>query len=63
MRRVNSLMQRFARDTSGATAIEYGLIVALIAIGFLVGLRAVGSSNTQTWNNASDTLVNAMQGN
>ncbi len=63
MCRVHTFMQRFARDESGATAIEYGLIVALIAIGFLVGLRAVGDANTQTWNNASGTLVNAMQGN
>jgi len=31
------------QDESGATAIEYGLIAALIAVGMIVGAEAVGT--------------------
>ena len=34
---------RFAKDESGATAIEYGLIASLIAIAMIVGATALGT--------------------
>jgi pilus assembly protein Flp/PilA len=34
--------RRFLRDEEGVTAIEYGLIAALIAVVIIVGARAVG---------------------
>lgn len=37
------LFARFARDEGGATAIEYGLIAALIAVVIIVGLNAVSA--------------------
>ena len=37
------LLKRFARDETGATAIEYGMIAALIAMVIIVSLRLVGS--------------------
>ena len=37
------LLQRFARDESGATAIEYGMIAALIAVVIIASLRLVGT--------------------
>ena len=37
------LLQRFIRDENGATAIEYGMIAALIAVAIIVSLRLVGS--------------------
>jgi pilus assembly protein Flp/PilA len=36
--------KRLIKDTSGVTAIEYGLIAALIVIGSLVALNSVGLS-------------------
>ena len=39
MQRLKSLLRRFARDRRGTTAIEYGLIAALVAVGMLAGLR------------------------
>lgn len=36
-------LARFVRDESGATAIEYGLIAALIAVVIIVGLTTVGT--------------------
>ncbi|KQZ97822.1 hypothetical protein ASD64_16615 [Mesorhizobium sp. Root157] len=45
---MTKLLSRFAKDESGATAIEYGLIAALIALAIIVGAGALGSSlNTQ----------------
>lgn len=42
------LFARFAKDESGATAIEYGLIAALIALAIVVGAGQLGTSlNTQ----------------
>ena len=40
---MQNLFTRFIEDESGATAIEYGLIAALIAVGMLVGAEAVGT--------------------
>ena len=38
-----SLCKKFIRDESGATAIEYGLIAALIALAIVVGAGALGN--------------------
>ncbi len=40
----NSVIARLVRDNSGATAIEYGLIAALIAVAAIVAMQAVGTS-------------------
>ena len=37
-------MTRFAKDESGATAIEYGLIAALIAVVIISAVTALGST-------------------
>jgi len=39
-----NLFARFAQDESGATAIEYGLIAALISVGIIVAASALGNS-------------------
>ncbi|MCU9953557.1 Flp family type IVb pilin [Burkholderia sp. MS455] len=36
-------VSRFVRDEDGVTAIEYGLIAALIAVGIIVAVTAVGT--------------------
>ncbi len=41
---MKTLMTRFAKDESGATAIEYGLIAALVSIVCIGILTSVGSS-------------------
>ena len=46
MLRLNAVLRRFGRDRRGTTAIEYGLICALVAIGFLAGLKALGDGNS-----------------
>jgi pilus assembly protein Flp/PilA len=41
---MKSLIIRFVKDSSGATAIEYGLIAALISVAAIVTLTTVGSN-------------------
>jgi pilus assembly protein Flp/PilA len=43
-------------DSSGATAIEYGLIAALIAIAAVGAMSGLGSQISKTFNNASTTM-------
>ena len=37
-------IRKFLKDETGATAIEYGLIAALVAVACIVALKAMGSS-------------------
>ena len=41
---MSKLVSRFVKDESGATAIEYGLIAALIALAIVVGATSLGNS-------------------
>lgn len=41
---MNKFISRFAKDESGATAIEYGLIAALIAVVIIGAVTALGGS-------------------
>ena len=49
-------IRNFLRNTRGATAIEYGLIAALIAVAGIAAFQAVGTSVTGTFNNAADKM-------
>ena len=40
---MHTLLSRFAKDESGATAIEYGLIATLIGVAIIAGATALGS--------------------
>jgi pilus assembly protein Flp/PilA len=56
---MSKLIARFAKDKSGATAIEYGLIAALIALAIMVGAGALGNSLDNEFQFIADTLNNA----
>ncbi len=49
-------IKKFARDTKAATAIEYGLIAALIAVAGITAMSSVGTGVSNTFNNVSDKL-------
>ena len=49
----------FVADESGATAIEYGLIAALVAVGLIGALTALGSSLGKIFNSVSTQLNSA----
>ena len=45
----NTMIRRFLRDDTGATAVEYGLLVGLIAVAIMGGLVAVATSINTTF--------------
>ena len=50
------LLQRFLQDESGATAIEYGLIAACIALAIIASVKGVSNNLKSTFNNVSANL-------
>jgi pilus assembly protein Flp/PilA len=56
---VKTLMTRFLKDESGATAIEYGLIAALIAVGIIAAARGLGSQISATFNTSTSAMAGA----
>jgi pilus assembly protein Flp/PilA len=46
-------LMRFFKDEEGVTAIEYGLIAALIAVVIIIAVAAVGTSLSGTFSNVS----------
>ena len=53
------MLAKFLRDESGATAIEYGLIAALISVAIIAGVSLTGSQLASTFNNVGSTLQGA----
>jgi len=51
-------MTRFTRDETGATAIEYGLIAALIAVVIIGALTLLGTTLDTKFNEVSNSLNN-----
>ncbi|MBS3648770.1 Flp family type IVb pilin [Pseudaminobacter sp. 19-2017] len=56
------LLKRFQSDESGATAIEYGLIAALIALAIVVGAGALGENLNAKFQAISDQLAGTPEG-
>lgn len=51
------MFARFMKDESGATAIEYGLIAALIAVAIIGGVSALGTNAGTTFNSVADQMA------
>ncbi len=56
---MKALMNRFVEDEDGATAIEYGLIAALIAVAIIAAVKAVGGSLSDTFDAVDTELTGA----
>jgi pilus assembly protein Flp/PilA len=54
-----SLLKTVIRDQSGATAIEYGLIAALVAIAAMGGMSLLGTSLNSIFSSVGSTLQTA----
>jgi pilus assembly protein Flp/PilA len=50
------MIRQFLNDESGATAIEYGLLAALIAVAIIGGAKALGTNIGDTFNNVSNAI-------
>jgi pilus assembly protein Flp/PilA len=53
---MRTLIARFVKDQSGATAIEYGLIAAGIAVAIIAVVQGLGTKLTATFQKVSDNL-------
>ena len=53
-------MRRFLNiinDERGATAVEYGIILAFVFMAMVVGVTSVGSANSGIWNNIAQQVT------
>lgn len=53
---MRNFIKNFAQDESGATAIEYGLIAALIAVVIIAGIGLLGKNLKTTFDNVAGNL-------
>ncbi|HEX8571098.1 MAG TPA: Flp family type IVb pilin [Caulobacteraceae bacterium] len=54
-----NFVKRFGRDESGATAIEYGLIAALISVTIIAAVTSLGGQLKTTFETASSKMTTA----
>ncbi|MFT3733369.1 MAG: Flp family type IVb pilin [Hyphomicrobium sp.] len=54
-----TMFSRFVKDESGATAIEYGLIAAIVAVGIIAALKNVSGGLQSTFNAVNTQLSGA----
>lgn len=57
---IRTMLRKLRGDQRGATAIEYGLIAALIVIAMMGGLRAMGGGAGGMWTSIDSDLANVM---
>ena len=53
-------LERFSRDESGATAIEYGLIAALVSMAAIASMRGLGESLSNLFTSVSGEIAGAV---
>lgn len=56
---MKNLLNRFVKDESGATAIEYGLIAALISVALITGATTLGNTLSDQFQSLSDKMNTA----
>lgn len=59
---LTNLLRTIKADTSGASAVEYGLIVSLIIVAILVGMQEVASETIAMWRVVETSTLGAMGG-
>ena len=57
---IRRILRRLPADQRGATAIEYGLIAALIAVALMGSLAALGGGAGGMWTDVGDEVGNSM---
>lgn len=53
---MKNFVSRFAKDESGATAIEYGLIAAIVSVGIITALGLMSTELNNVFNKIADEL-------
>jgi pilus assembly protein Flp/PilA len=54
---MKEMLRRLATEEEGATAVEYGIIVALITVALIVVVESIGTNMASMFNTASSTLT------
>ena len=54
---MKTVVTRFLKDESGVTAIEYGLIAAIVGVGIIVGLTNLSTGLNTLFNNVNTNLT------
>ena len=57
MLKMRAKLAKFFRNESGATAIEYGLIAALVAVALIAGATLLGDGLDQAFTDISEKIV------
>jgi pilus assembly protein Flp/PilA len=58
-RGLRATLRRLLRDRRGATAVEYGFIIALVVIAMMVALMDLADTTTNMWGNINSKVTNA----
>jgi len=53
------IIQALLSDRRAATAVEYGMILALVFLALVYGVVALGNATSGVWNNVSAQVANA----
>lgn len=62
LRRMRESARRFLHDDSGATVIEYTLLVVIIAMAIIAAIGGVGDSLGGNWDEINDDVIDALEG-
>jgi len=60
--KLTKFLKHIGSDNSGATAVEYGLIVSLIVIAMIGALQGVATATDDTWSLVRDRSLEAING-
>lgn len=60
MHAIRKMLRKLSADTGGATAIEYGLIVALIAVAIVSALQTLGVGTGSLYGQIDQTVTDAI---
>lgn len=60
--KLTNFLKHIGNDNSGATAVEYGLIVSLIVVAMIAALNGVANETINMWSDVSDTAEERMGG-
>ncbi len=56
---VYRLLRSLKRDVRGATAIEYGLIIAMVVLAIMVAVNTVATKTNNMWINVANKVTNS----
>lgn len=59
MRKIINQVRKFVKEEDAASAVEYGLLLAFIALGIIIALQALGSKLSSNFTSVSNSLNTA----